>query len=123
MIIDLIVGILASLIASFIVGLCGNKIIAKQSTIVLKVFVLFLAIVSFIVTAMLSIVLNKNFAEMISSITEVNLLKFYSNCINSFVFILVIVGIISGIVILSEIMDRSSKRDHKQDMERYKALR
>ena len=122
MIIDLIVGIFASLIASVLVGLCGNKVIAKQSSIVLKVYVLFLAVVAFIVAAILSVVLNKNFAEILSSISEVNLLKFYSNCINSFVFILVIVGVVSGIVIFSEVMDRSSRRDHKQDMERYKTL-
>lgn len=123
MILDLIIGILASLIASVLVGLCGNKVIAKQSSIVLKVYVLFLAAVAFVVAAILSIVLNKNFAEIISSISEANLLTFYSNCINGFILILVIVGVVSGIVIVSEVMDRSSRRDHKQDMERYKTLR
>lgn len=123
MILDLIIGILASLIASVLVGLCGNKVIAKQSSIVLKVYVLFLAAVAFVVAAILSIVLNKNFAEIISSISEANLLRFYSNCINGFILILVIVGGVSGIVIVSEVMDRSSRRDHKQDMERYKTLR
>lgn len=123
MIIDLFVGILASLIASVLVGLCGNKVIAKQSSMILKVYVLFLAAAAFIAAAILSVVLNKNFAEIVPSISEVNLLRFYRNCINSFIIILVIVGFVSGIVIFSEVMDRSAKRDHKQDMERYKTLR
>ena len=123
MIIDLIVGIFALLIASVLVGLCGNKVIAKQSSIVLKVYVLFLAIVAFIVAAILSVVLNKNFAEIIFSISEVNLLKFYYFCISSFIVIFAIVGIVSGIVIFLEVSDRASRRDHKQDLERYKTLR
>lgn len=97
--------------------------IAKQSSIVLKVYVLFLAIVAFIVAAILSVVLNKNFAEIIFSISEVNLLKFYYFCISSFIVILAIVGIVSGIVIFLEVSDRASRRDHKQDLERYKTLR
>ena len=120
MLVDLIVGIASSLIASVIVGFLGNKAISKQNSIFLKVYVLFLSVTVFVSGAIISIVLNKDFNERIAKISEVNLLRFYQNCINSFVFIIGIIAFVSLIIIGIEAYDRGARRDHKEDMDRYK---
>lgn len=123
MLLDLIVGIAASLIASVIVGFLGNKAVSKLNSVILTIYVLFLSVTVFISCGIATIVLNKDFGERIAQISEVNLLRFYQNCINTFVFIIGIVAFSTLIVIGIEAYDRGSRRDHKEQMDRYKALR
>ena len=123
MIMDFLIGVVASLAASGITGLLGNKAVSKQNSIILKVYILFLSVVVFIVTAMLSVILNRDFTEFIVGISEVNMLRFYSNCLNTFILILLFVAIVTAIIIGIEAFDRGSKRDHKQDMDRYNKLK
>lgn len=120
---DLLIGIAASLIASGIVGFLGNKAISKQNSIILKVYILFLSMATFVISAMISIILNQDFVNRVVTMNEVNILKFYSNCINSFIFILGIIAFVSAIVIGIEAYDRGARRDHKEDMDRHKALK
>ena len=120
---DLLIGIAASLIASGIVGFLGNKAISKQNSIILKVYVLFLSMATFVVSGVISIILNQDLIDRVVTMNEVNILKFYSNCINSFIFILGIIAFVSAIVIGIEAYDRCARRDHKEDMNRYKALK
>lgn len=122
MLVDLIVGIAASLIASLIVGLLGNKAVSKNNSIILRIYVLFLSIIVFVSCSIVSIVLNKDFGERIAKISEVNLLRFYQNCINSFMFIIGAIVLVTLIMVGIEALDRSAKRDHKENMDRYKAL-
>ncbi len=120
---DLLIGIAASLIASGIVGFLGNKAISKQNSIILKVYILFLSMATFVISGMISIILNQDFVDRVVTMNEVNILKFHSNCINSFIFILGIIAVVSAIVIGIEAYDRGARRDHKEDMDRYKALK
>ncbi len=113
MLLDLCIGIASSLIASIILGFLGNKAISKQNSIILKIYVLFLSIVVFIVSAMISVILNKEFVDRISKMTEVNTLKFYSNCVNSFVFVLFVTTLFSVGVLIAEAIDRSERRERK----------
>lgn len=123
MLIDLIVGIVASLIASVIVGFLGHKAVSKQNSVILKLYTLFLASTVFICCSILSIVLNKDFGERIAKISEANLLRFYQSCVNSLVFVAGIVAFLTLVVIGIEAFDRGARRDHKEDMDRYKQLR
>ncbi len=123
MIIDFLISIAASLVSSGLTGLLGNKAVSKQNSIILKVYILFLSVVVFIITAMLSVVLNRDFTSFIAGISEVNMLRFYSNCLNSFILMLLLVAIVTAIIISIEAWDRGSKRDHKQDMDRYNTLK
>lgn len=124
MIVDLIVGIIASLIASGIVGFLGNKAISKHSdNTIMKIYVLFLSAFAFIVCAMLSVILNDSFLERILKMNEANILKFYHNCINNFVWLFGILFLVTIAVIIIEAFNRGANRDHKQDMDRYKKLK
>ena len=123
MLLDLLIGIAASLIASGIVGFFGNKVISKQNSVSLKIYILFLTIATFVVSGLIAIILNQYFVSRIVTMTEVNILKFYSNCINSFIFILGIIAFVSAIVIGIEAYDRGARREHKEDMDRYKVLK
>ena len=123
MIKDLIVGIVASLIASAILGFLGNKAVSKQNSILLKVYVLFLSVTVFISCIIASVILNKDFGDRIAKISETNLLRFYQNSINSFVFIIGIIAFLTAIIIGIEAYDRGARRDHEEDMERYRTLR
>lgn len=123
MIKDLIVGIVASLIASAILGFLGNKAVSKQNSVLLKVYVLFLSVTVFISCIIASIILNKDFGDRIAKISETNLLRFYQNSINSFVFIIGIVAFLTAIIIGIEAYDRGARRDHEEDMDRYRTLR
>lgn len=120
---DLLIGIAASLIASGIVGFLGNKAISKQNSIILKVYVLFLSMATFVVSGVISIILNQDLIDRVVTMNEVNILKFYSNCINSLIFVLGIIAFVSAGVIGIEAYDRSARRDHKENMDRYKTIK
>lgn len=120
MIIDLVIGIVASLIASLIVGFLGNKAVSKQNSIILKIYTLFLPIAVFVCCSILCIALNKDFGERIAKLSEVNLLRFYSNCIHDFVWIFLIVALLTCAVIAIEAYDRGARRDHEENMDRFK---
>ena len=120
MIYELIIGIVSSLIASLIVGLLSNKAISKQNSLILKIYVLFLAFAVFVCCSVISIVLNQSIYERVAKFSEVNLLRFYQFCINSFLAMLVIVVVFSLIVIGIEAYERCSKRDHKELLDRLK---
>lgn len=120
---DLLIGVAASLIASAIVGFLGNKAISKQNSTILKVYILFLSMATFVISGLISIILNQSFVDRFVTMSEVNILKFYSNCINSFIFIIGIIAFVSAIVIGIEAYDRGARRDHKENMDRYKVLK
>lgn len=123
MLFDLIVGIAASLIASAIVGFLGHKAVSKQSSSILQIYILFLSMAVFICCSIVCIILNKDLGERIARINEANLLRFYNNCVNSFVFIILIIAALTLITIGLEAYDRGARRDHKENMDRYKQLR
>lgn len=123
MLIDLIIGIVSSLIASVIAGFLGNKAISNKDSVILKVYVLFLSVIVFASCIIASIILNKDFGERIAIISEVNLLRFYSNCINAFIFIVGFTAAVTLIIIVIEALDRGARRDHKEEMDRYKQLK
>ena len=77
----------------------------------------------FICCSIVYIILNKDLGERIARINEVNLLRFYNNCVNSFVFIILIIAALTLITIGLEAYDRGARRDHKENMDRYKQLR
>ena len=86
MLLDLVIGIIASLIASVILGFLGNKAISKHDdNTIMKAYVLFLSSFVFVVCSALTIILNNSFLERIMKMSEANILKFYQNCINTFV--------------------------------------
>lgn len=78
---------------------------------------------TFVISGLISIILNQSFVDRFVTMSEVNILKFYSNCINSFIFILGIIASVSAIVIVIEAYDRGARRDHKENMDRYKVLK
>lgn len=124
MLIDFIIGIIASLIASAILGFLGNKAIAKHDdNTIMKIYVLFLSAFVFVVGATLSIILNSSFLERVMKMTEVNMLKFYHHCIYSFVWLFGMVLFVTLVVLLIEAAHRSSIREHKEDMDRLKKLK
>ncbi len=123
MLVDLIEGIISSLVASAIVGFLGNKVVSKQNSIILKIYILFLSIAVFISCSIVSVALNKDLGERIVTISEVNLLRFYQNCVNALVFCCGIIALLTIGVIIIEAYDRGARRDHKEDLARYKQLR
>ncbi len=124
MVLDLIIGIIASLIASAILGFLGNKAISKHNdNTIMKIYVLFLSAFVFVVCATLSIILNDSFLERVLKMTEANVLKFYHNCIYSLVWLFGAVLLLTIAVLLIESLERSSNREHKQNMDRFKKLK
>ena len=99
MLIDLIIGIAASLIASLIVGFLGNKAVTKSNNVILKLYICFLSIIVFICCSLVSIVLNKEFGERIASISEVSLVYFYDSCIYAFMFVIGAVVLVTLFVV------------------------
>ena len=127
MLIDLIIGIAASLIASLIVGFLGNKAVSKNNSVALKLYVCFLSIIVFVCCSIVSIALNKDFGERIASITEVSLVYFYDSCIYAFMFVIaaiVIVTILVGFLLAyhdsSAKGERLLKKALEQDIEHTK---
>lgn len=118
MLIDLIVGIAASLIASLIVGFLGNKAVSKNNNVILKLYICFLSIIVFVCCAIVSIVLNKNLGERIANISEVSLMYFYDSCIYAFMFVIAAVGLVTLFVVFalcSKLFAKGEKQLFKQD--------
>ena len=109
MLIDLIIGIAASLIASLIVGFLGNKAVTKNNNVILKLYICFLSIIVFVCCSLVSIVLNKEFGERIASISEVSLVYFYDSCIYEFMFIIAAIGLVTLFVIYAICNESFSK--------------
>lgn len=107
MIQDLVVSILGSLIVALITGFLGNKAISKNSSIILQVYVLFLAGSSFVISAMVFIVLNQDIIKRMQTISETNMLRFYHNCLQSFVFAFLIIAVTTIFIIILEAFDRN----------------
>ena len=120
MLLDLIIGIVASLIASLISGFLGHKAISKQNNVILKVYVLFLSVSVFISGIMLSIILNKDFCERLAQISERNLLDFYNHAVTDLLIVVITIAFLTLIVILIEAIERGSQREHKEYMDRNK---
>ena len=119
MLIDLIIGIAASLIASLIVGFLGNKAVSKNNCVALKLYVCFLSIIVFVCCSIISIALNKDFGERVASITEVSLIYFYDSCMYVFMFIIaaiVIVTVFAGYLAYHD-FSAKSERFHKQNLD------
>ena len=117
MLIDLIIGIAASLIASLIVGFLGNKVVTKSNNIILKLYICFLSIIVFVSGSIVSIVLNKEFGERIASISEVSLVHFYDSCIYAFMFIIAAIGLVTLFVVYA-ICNESFSKGIKQLFEK-----
>lgn len=122
MIKDVLISIFSSVFASFITGFLGNKAIGKNSSLTLKIYVLFLAASALIITSILSIVLNEDLAEKISQISETNLLRFYDNCIRTIVIVFIIIACITIGILITEYLRKSDKEIHKQSMDRLKMI-
>lgn len=124
MIMDLLIGIASSLIATFIVNYLGKRTIGKRDDdSIISIYILFLSVVTFIVSALITVLLSEAFSKKIAELSGVQLERFYRYCSGSFLFIVIIVSVVTGIVILVESVDRSSRRDYEQDMDRYTKLR
>ena len=122
MLLELIIGIAASLIASILTGFLGNKAISKQNSVILKTYILFLAVTVFVVSAFISVMLNESFVNLLASIKGFDIRQFYIKGFTNIMFIFLMVTLITAGVILAEAVDRSSRRDHKEDMDRWKTL-
>lgn len=123
MLLELIIGIAASLIASILTGFLGNKAISKQNSVILKVYVLFLAVTVFVVSAFISVMLNESFVNLLASMKGFDIRQFYIKGFTNIMFIFLMVTMITAAVILAEAVDRGSRRDHKEDMDRWKAMK
>lgn len=123
MLLELIIGIAASLIASILTGFLGNKAISKQNSVILKTYILFLAVTVFVVSAFISVMLNESFVNLLASIKGFDIRQFYIKGFTNIMFIFLMVTLITAGVILAEAVDRSSRRDHKEDMDRWKAMK
>ena len=104
MIRDLIVGVIASLIASGIVGFWGNKAVSNSNSVVLKIYVLFLAAVTFISTEILSIVTNEKIIEHITMVSDTRFEDYYNACFHIFGGIAFMVSVVTCIMLLMELM-------------------
>ena len=114
---DIFISTVASLLAGIITGYLGQKAIKKHDTIILQVFVIFVSVVVFLTTAIVCLLLNEAFLSRLSKISEVNLLRFYSNSINSLVFITGMVTCVALFIICIEAYNRSEKREHKNEID------
>lgn len=123
MLLELIIGIAASLIASIITGFLGNKAISKKDSVILKIYVLFLAATVFVISAFISVMLNESFVNLLASMKGFDIRQFYIKGFTNIMFIFLMVTLITAGVILAEAVDRSSRRDHKEDMDRWKAMK
>ena len=119
---DLLIGIAASLISSVIVGFLGHKATAKQNSVILKVYVLFLSVSVFVVSAFVSVLLNENFMERLTALKGFDIQRFYTTSFSNLVFIFLMITMVTAGVVLAEAFDRGSRRDHKENMDRWKML-
>lgn len=123
MFLDLLVGIAASLIASFIFGFFTNRLFGKNNNdILLKIYMIYVSCSVFIVALMLSYITNSEIVNMIATMAEVNIFTIYKHSFMSFVWIalqLSLVTIAFLIIRLIELTTKSMERTIKSMDEAY----
>lgn len=110
MILDLLVGITASLIASLIVGLFSNNLFkGTQQKVIYKIYSLFLAFATFITVMTFAYLINPNILERIFKMTDANVFTIYKYGSTSFQWIFISVVTITLAVIIIDAMQNTSK--------------
>lgn len=109
---DLIIGTIASLIASGIAGFLGQKVTKKYNSIILKIYVLFLSGIVFITSELFAFVIsNTTMREKISSHEIERLYRLFSHDIVFIIFLFIGVTVA---VILVEAFHRSDLIEMKK---------
>lgn len=96
MILDLLVGIAASLIASFIFGFFTNSLFGKSNNdILLKIYMIYVSCSVFIVALMLSYITNSEIVDIIATMAEVNVFTVYKYSSMSFVLLSLLLSVVT----------------------------
>lgn len=111
---DFLMGVEASLFASFIIGFFTNKLFGKNcNDMVLKIYTIYVCGCAFIVSMMFAYITNSDIVSLIADMAEVNIFTIYKYTSTSFVWIFFQFTIVTLIFLISRLMQTNIKSMHK----------
>lgn len=111
---DFIIGVAASLFASFVVGFFTNKLFGKTcNDIVSKIYTIYVCGSAFVVSIMFAYMTNSDIVRLIADMAEVNIFTIYKYSSTSFVWIFFQFSIVTLIFLISRLMQTNIKSMHK----------
>jgi hypothetical protein len=111
---DFIIGVAASLFASFVVGFFSNKLFGKTcNDIVSKIYTIYVCGSAFVVSMMFAYMTNSDIVRLIADMAEVNIFTIYKYSSTSFVWIFFQFSIVTLIFLISRLMQTNIKSMHK----------
>lgn len=114
MAIDFLIGIAASLVASFISGFFTTKLFGKNSSdVFLKIYTIYVSGSAFIISLLFAYMVNSNIIKMIADMTDVNIFTIYKYSSTLFVWMFSLFAIITVIFLIVRQMDVNSKEMKK----------
>lgn len=111
---DFIIGVAASLFASFVVGFFTNKLFGKTcNDIVSKIYTIYVCGSAFVVSMMFAYMTNSDIVRLIADMAEVNIFTIYKYSSTSFVWIFFQFSIVTLIFLISRLMQTNINSMHK----------
>lgn len=111
---DFIIGVAASLFASFVVGFFTNKLFGKTcNDIVSKIYTIYVCGSAFVVSIMFAYMTNSDIVRLIADMAEVNIFTIYKYSSTSFIWIFFQFSIVTLIFLISRLMQTNIKSMHK----------
>ena len=117
MISDFLIGVAASLFASFIVGFFTNKLFGKScNDVIFKIFSLYMCGCVFIASLMCAYIINSDIVKLIDNMAEANTFNLYKYTSSSFILIFLqfsIVTIAFLIILYTELSNKAMDKIQK----------
>ena len=125
MILDFIVGVAASIVASIICGLLTKKVLGKSNDVLTSIYTIYIAFSAFVFVIILAFMLSGNLQNAFASWSGQNaftVLKYVSSLFWILFLNVTIVTIIFIIVRQIELTQKSMDKAHKGMMDYYNSL-
>lgn len=110
MVSDFLIGVAASLFASFIVGFFTNKLFGKNcNDVILKIYTMYMCGCAFIASLMFAYIINSDIVKLIANMAEVNIFTIYKYTSTSFVWIFLQFTIVTIVFLVIRQIELNSK--------------
>ena len=110
MVSDFLIGVAASLFASFIAGFFTNKLFGKNcNDVILKIYTMYMCGCAFIASLMFAYIINSDIVKLIANMAEVNIFTIYKYTSTSFVWIFLQFTIVTIVFLVIRQIELNSK--------------
>lgn len=122
MILDFIVGVVASIVASIISGLFAKKVFGKSNDVLTSIYTIYIAFSAFVFVILLTFMLSGNLQDVFATLSGQNAFTVFKFALSLFWILFVSVTFVTIIFIIVrqiELSQKSMDKAHKELMNYY----